>query len=134
MHEATGKLRILSDQRRHERYRLLCQPVSMLYVRTPAVRSPALAVKDVSVDGVSIYVDRALPVSTRVSIEFAASPVQLDVQGVVAWCRHRHEADKDAEHAVDAYVMGIELFSPMLLLLAFRDALPVEALVLEDSL
>ena len=134
MHEATAKLRILSDQRRHERYRLLYQPASMLYVRTPAVRSPAMAVKDVSVDGVSIYVDRALPVSTRVSVEFAGSPVQLDVQGVVAWCRPRHEADKDAEHAVDAYVMGIELFSPMLLLLAFRDALPVEALVLEDSL
>ena len=132
MHEATAKLRILTDQRKQERYRLNRQPDFPLYIRTPLSRSAAMAVKDVSVDGVSIYVEQPLPIAMRVSVEFAASPVQLDVQGVVAWCRPRHQADKDAEYATDAHVLGIELFSPMILLSAFRDALPVYALVLDD--
>ena len=90
-----------------------------------------MAVKDVSSGGVSVYFERELPILSRVSIEFTAPAMQLDVQGVVIWCRPRHEADIDARHEPNAYVVGIELFSPLMLLSAFRDALPVHALVMD---
>jgi hypothetical protein len=121
----------LSDQRRQERYRLLRQPDSPLYVRTPTLRTAAMAVKDVSRGGVSVYLERDFPTSSRVSIEFTAPAIQLEVQGLVAWCRPRQESDTDARHEIHAFVLGIELFSPMMLLSAFRDALPVQALVMD---
>jgi len=131
MNHTSTMAMILSDQRRQERYRLLRQPDSPLYVRTPMTRTAAMAVKDVSSGGVSVYLERELPVSSRVSIEFTAPALQLEVQGLVAWCRPRHEADTDARHELNAFVLGIELFSPMMLLSAFRDALPVHALVMD---
>ena len=131
MNQTSSKAMIPVDQRRQERYRLLRQPDSPLYIRTLTLRSVAMAVKDVSSGGVSVYFERELPILSRVSIEFTAPAMQLDVQGVVIWCRPRHEADIDARHEPNAYVVGIELFSPLMLLSAFRDALPVHALVMD---
>ena len=131
MNQASTNAQTSGDQRRQERYRLLRQPDSPLYIRTPMLRSAAMAVKDVSSGGVSVYLERDVPILSRVSIEFPAPAIQIEVQGVVIWCRPRHEADIDARHELNAYVLGIELFSPLMLLSAFRDALPVHALVMD---
>ncbi len=119
-----------SDQRKQDRYRLLRQPDALVYVRTGWARSAAMAIKDVSSAGVSLYLERALPVASRVSIEYAAPSMMMNVNGVVVWCRTRQDSDTDAGEGLRAWVLGIELFSPMMLLSAFRDALPVHALTM----
>ena len=128
MTSAEASMSNAANLRRQERYRLLRQPDAPLYVRTGWSRTTAMAIKDVSNGGVSLYLERELPVASRVSIEYAAPNLMLNVNGVVAWCRARHETDIDAAHDGDAYILGIELFSPMMLLSAFRDALPIHAL------
>jgi hypothetical protein len=128
MINATELMRLPAEQRKQERYRLLRQPDAQVVVRTGWLRSAAMAVKDVSHGGVSLYLERALPVASRVSIEYAAPALTLNVEGLVAWCRGRQDADTDLIHLPNAWVLGVELFSPVLLLSAFRDALPVHAL------
>lgn len=128
MNDTSALQRIAIEQRKQERYRLLRQPDAPVIVRTGWLRSPVMAVKDVSPGGVSLYLERELPVSTRLSIEYAAPGLTLNVEGLVAWCRARHESDTDLLHLPPAWVLGVELFSPMLLLTAFRDALPVHSL------
>jgi hypothetical protein len=128
MTSAEAAMSIMANLRRQERYRLLRQPDAPLYVRTGWSRVTAMAIKDVSNGGVSLYLERELPIAARVSIEYAAPTLMLNVLGVVAWCRARQETDTDTDHAGEAYILGIELFSPMMLLSAFRDALPVHAL------
>lgn len=64
------------------------------------------------------------------AIEFHSDGLTLDINGVVAWCREHRPSDE--EGADESFVLGIELFSPMLLLSAFRDALPKDAETFED--
>lgn len=118
----------IDQRRKQERYRLLRQLDAPVYVRSGWIRSEAMAVKDVSHGGVSLYLERELPVAARVSIEYAAPAMTLNVQGVVAWCRERQDQDTDLTTEARAWVLGVELFSPVMLLSAFRDALPVHAL------
>ncbi|MCX7057882.1 MAG: PilZ domain-containing protein [Pseudomonadota bacterium] len=128
MTSADATTSIAANLRRQQRYRLLRQPDATLYVRTGWLRATAMAIKDVSNGGVSVYLERELAIASRVSIEYAAPNLTLNVNGVVAWCRARQDTDIDTTHQGDAYILGIELFSPMMLLSAFRDALPVHAL------
>lgn len=121
---------LTADQRSQERFSLLRQPDAPLYVRTGWSRNVAMAIKDVSNGGVSLYLERELPIASRVCIEYSAPNLTLNVNGVVAWCRERDEHDIDALVGGAAYILGIELFSPMMLLSAFRGALPVQALAL----
>ncbi len=116
------------DLRKQERYRLLRQPAAALYIRAGRSFSEAMAIKDVSSGGVSVYLDHDLAVGSKVAVEYSAPHLTVNVNGMVIWCRARQESDEDAKYATDAYVLGIELFSPMILLSAFRDALPVHAL------
>jgi len=58
--------------------------------------------------------------------------VSVKVEGVVAWCRARGAEDTDIPAAAQAHVVGVELFSPTVLLTAFRDALPATALSAES--
>ena len=70
------------------------------------------------------------PADGPVAIEFHSDGLTLDINGVVAWCREHRPSDE--EGADESFVLGIELFSPMLLLSAFRDALPKDAETFED--
>jgi|HubBroStandDraft_6_1064221.scaffolds.fasta_scaffold288665_1 PilZ domain len=119
---------IVAEERKQERFRLLRQPAAPLFVCTVGMRAEALAVKDVSSSGVSLYLERPLPTASKVSIEYEARHLTLNVNGVIIWCRARQDSDIDVPDFAEACVIGVELFSPMLLLSAFRDALPVYAL------
>lgn len=119
-----------TEKRRQSRYRLAHQPYHPVYVIRGEERLRATSVNDVSDSGISLCLDAALPVTTPVAIEMRADGLTLDVNGVVAWCRgHR---PSDAEGTAEGYVLGIELFSPMMLLSAFRDALPADANTFES--
>jgi hypothetical protein len=120
-----------NDKRRQARYRLVHQPTAPVVVIHGAERLTATAVNDVSSSGISLCLGSALAVPTPVAIEFQSDGLTLDVNGVVAWCRGHRPSDE--EGADESFVLGIELFSPMLLLSAFRDALPHDAETFEDA-
>ena len=91
----------------------------------------ALAVKDVSVGGVGLYVEHPLSVGAPVLLEYVGE-VSLKVDGIVTWCRSRGADDADIPATVQAHVVGVELFGPTALLTAFQDALPAAALSAES--
>lgn len=115
LHEMT-----VAEERKQERFRLLRQPGEPLYVCTVAMRIEALAVKDVSSNGVSLYLERHMPIGSQVSIEYEAPHFKLSVNGMIIWCRARLDSDIDAPDSAAAWVIGVKLFSPMLLLSALR--------------
>jgi hypothetical protein len=114
-----------NEKRRQERHRLIHQPIAPVVVIHGDTRLTASAVNDVSSSGISLCLTTELPVPAPVAIEFQMDGMTLDVNGVVAWCRGHRPSDENIGHA--NFVLGIELFSPMLLLSAFRDALPQDA-------
>jgi PilZ domain len=119
-----------SEQRRQQRFRLVHQPAGPLYVIAAGKRHRATSINDVSSAGLSVCLDDALPVLTNVAIELESAGVTLDVNGVVVWCRaHRASDEAGSEHG---HVLGIELFSPMMLLSALRDALPGDVNAFEE--
>jgi hypothetical protein len=120
-----------NDKRRQARYRLIHQPTAPVVVVHGDERLTATAVNDVSSSGISLCLGRALAVPTQVAIEFQSDGLTLDVNGVVAWCRGHRPSDEEGSE--ESFVLGIELFSPMLLLSAFRDALPKDAETFEDA-
>jgi hypothetical protein len=120
-----------NDKRRQARYRLVHQPTVPVVVVHGDERLTATAVNDVSSSGISLCLGRALAVPTQVAIEFQSDGLTLDVNGVVAWCRGHRPSDEEGSE--ESFVLGIELFSPMLLLSAFRDALPKDAETFEDA-
>lgn len=119
------------EKRRQSRYRLAHQPAGPVFVLHGAQRLPATAVNDVSSSGISLCLSVAPPVTSRVAIEFLSDGMTLDVNGVVAWSRAHQPTDE--EGADESFVLGIELFSPMLLLSAFRDALPHDTLTFDEA-
>ena len=120
-----------NEQRRQARYRLVHQPGTPVVVIHGDERHVATAVNDVSSSGISLCLPVALSVPAPVAIEFEADGLTMDVNGVVAWCRGHRPSDE--EGADESFVLGIELFSPMMLLSAFRDALPKDAETFEDA-
>ena len=116
---------IVAEGRKQERFRLLRQPAAPLFVCALGMRTQVLAVKDVSSGGVSLYLERPLPTASHVSIEYEAEELTLNVNGVIIWWRARLDSDIDSPDLPESCVIGVELFSPMLLLSALRDALTV---------
>jgi hypothetical protein len=119
-----------SEQRRQTRYRLAHQPSTPVTVIHGSDRLTASAVNDVSSSGISLCLPTAVTVRTSVAIEFQSDGMTLDVNGSVAWCRQHRPSDEAGEDS--GFVLGIELYSPMLLLSAFRDALPADAQTFEE--
>jgi len=120
-----------ADQRRQQRFRLLHQPAGPLHVIAADQRHRATSINDVSSAGLSVCLDESLPVLTNVAIELESAGGTLDFNGVVVWCRaHRPSDEAGSEHG---HVLGIELFSPIMLLSALRDALPGDVKAFEET-
>lgn len=120
-----------AEQRRQTRYRLAHQPTTPVVVVYAGQRLTATAVNDVSSSGISVCLDAAVAVRTTVAIEFQSDGLTLDVNGSVAWCRPHWPSDEQGGDS--GHVLGIELYSPMLLLSAFRDALPRDAQTFDEG-
>ena len=103
------------EQRTEERLALSRQPSGKITVSTPFGRIESSRVRDISRSGISLEVDRPIGQETPVSVEYSESSLNLSVNGRLAWSR-TNEKPADAAVAASAYVVGIELFSPGLLL------------------
>jgi hypothetical protein len=103
-----------TEQRTEDRLALSRQPDGKLSVLTPFTRLGAMRVRDISRSGISVELERPISPETPVSVEYVADEINLSVTGRLAWARQT-TPDGD-QPAAASYVVGIELFSPGLLL------------------
>lgn len=75
------------------------------------------SVRDISNSGISLSMNGAIPVSEKVSVQYAGSQVSVEVYGRVAWCSETQVVEPQSRHP-GKYLMGVELLSPMMLLAA----------------
>ena len=102
------------EQRGEDRIVLSEQPQGRLTVLTSHSRVDAIRVRDISRSGISLELDRLIHPDTPVSVEYVQDALDLSVNGRLAWSRSN--SGSGDETAAAAYVVGIELFSPGLLL------------------
>jgi hypothetical protein len=71
--------------------------------------------RDISESGLSFYLDQALDISDKISLEYVAEDVKFEVFGRIAWCSQiPNGAHLNA--TAQSHLIGVELMSPMLLL------------------
>ncbi|MEN9704140.1 MAG: hypothetical protein RLZZ393_19 [Pseudomonadota bacterium] len=110
------------EQRRHERYRIDGPPGRRIHVVAGGLRHEIRLVNDVSVSGLSVRMGTPLAARTPVSVELDAGDLSIEIKGAVVWCRVR---PAEAGAATGDYDLGIEVFSPTVLLSAFEgDLIP----------
>jgi len=72
------------------------------------------SVRDISNSGMSLSINELTPISTKVSVQYAGSGVNMEVFGRVAWCNTTQSVEPDSKHP-GKFLMGVELMSPMML-------------------
>ena len=76
-------------------------------------------VRDVSSSGMSLVADLQLPVPTKVTIEYLAPGVRVEVFGSVGWCQPVDKIAPCTPHS-SGFVLGVELFAPSVLAAVLR--------------
>ena len=80
------------------------------------------AIKDVSNSGASFFVDVELFPPAKVTIEYVAPGMKLEVNGVVAWSLQINKLPSvPNQSSPGRYILGVELISQMLLLAWLRE-------------
>ena len=110
-----------AEKRQQQRYRLARHPDGRVFLRSAGEECLIYGIRDVSNQGLSVQLDRALPVPSPVEIEYRAPKLALTLNGMVAWCKEHPDGEDSG------YLLGVELFCPQILLVAFRDVLAVSA-------
>jgi len=101
------------NQRKPQRFPLDKLPHdAVVMVRSQSSVQPVHQIRDISDSGISFYVDDALDVSARITIEYSDHSMKIEVYGRVAWCSRRTE--------LPGFATGIELLSPMMLYAVLR--------------
>ena len=110
-----------TEKRLQQRYRLARHPEGRVLLRSAGIDCVILGIRDVSNQGLSVHLDRSLAVPAPVEIEYRAPRLALTLNGVVVWCR------ENADTETGGFMIGVELFCPQILLVAFRDVLAPSA-------
>ncbi|GAC1479850.1 MAG: hypothetical protein NVS1B6_20640 [Steroidobacteraceae bacterium] len=103
------------EQRKQPRYPLIQQPVGEFRLRAPTAAYPIKVINDISSSGMRIYLDDELTPRLQVAIEYFEPSLKLEVNGIVAWCVSRLRTADEADDR-GRFIIGIQLFSPMLLM------------------
>lgn len=99
----------------HQRYPLVRQAPGEFRLLTPTEMYPISVIKDISTSGIRVYLNAPLDERLRIAIEYVEPTLKLELKGMVAWCTE-HENDAGALESSGRYVVGIQLFSPVLLM------------------
>ncbi|MDB6084176.1 MAG: hypothetical protein JWN43_2057, partial [Gammaproteobacteria bacterium] len=75
---------------------------------------PVEVIKDISSSGLRMYLNTHLAERLQIAIEYIEPALKLEMSGTVAWCVTGEEGDAAAAHG--RYIVGIQLFSPVLLM------------------
>jgi PilZ domain len=103
------------EQRRHHRYPLVRQAAGEFRLLTPAGAYPIDVIKDISSSGIRVYLNTYLAERLPISVEYADPTIKLELNGMVAWCVAQ-EQESEAIETFGRYIVGIQLFSPVLLM------------------
>jgi hypothetical protein len=103
------------EHRKHQRYPLARQAPGEFRLLTPTEAFTIDVIKDISNSGIRVYLNTPLAECLRISIEYVEPSLKLELNGLVAWCTEE-ENDGGAVEASGRYVVGIQLFSPVLLM------------------
>ena len=103
------------EQRHHPRHLLLHQPVGEFRLQTPTADYPIKVINDISGSGIRFYLDTCLTSHLQVAIAYAEPSLKLEVNGMVAWCTARAGTEDEADDR-GRFIVGVQLFSPMLLM------------------
>ena len=103
-----------NEQRLESRLSLDHQPTGRLTLCTAYERLDPRTVRDVSTKGISMEIDRPVAQHTAIEIEYEEGSIDIRVNGRVAWVKPNTAPGLDT--VTGGYVVGIELFSPGLLL------------------
>ena len=103
------------EHRKHHRHPLARQPVGGFRLLTPAAAYPIDVIKDISSSGIRVYLNTCLAERLQIAVEYVEPSLKLELYGLVAWCAAQEE-NSDAIKTYGRYVVGIQLFSPVLLM------------------
>jgi PilZ domain len=103
------------EQRKHQRYPLVRQAAGEFRLLTPVGTYAIDVIKDISSSGIRVYLNTYLAERLAVSVEYVESTLKLELNGTVAWCAAQEE-ETGASETFGRYVVGVELFSPVLLM------------------
>jgi hypothetical protein len=103
------------EQRKHHRYPLVRQAAGEFRLLTPTAAYPIDVIKDISSSGIRVYLDTCLAERLPISVEYVEPTLKLELNGMVAWCTAQEEGT-DTIETFGRYVVGVQLFSPVLLM------------------
>jgi len=103
------------EHRKDLRYPLVRQAAGEFRLLTAAAAYPIEVIKDISSSGIRVYLNTCLAERLQVSIEYVEPTLKLELNGMVAWCTELEERT-DAVETYGRYIVGIQLFSPVLLM------------------
>jgi hypothetical protein len=103
------------EHRKHQRYPLAQRAPGEFRLLTPTETFPIEVIKDISNSGIRVYLNTPLAERLRIALEYVEPTLKLELNGMVAWCT-AHEDDGGVVETCGRYVVGIQLFSPVLLM------------------
>lgn len=71
--------------------------------------------RNISESGLSFFINIPIDVSEKIGIAYADGRVKVEVFGRVAWCSQILKTEVQPVVATGRYLVGVELFSPMML-------------------
>ena len=103
------------EQRKDQRYPLVRRAAGEFRLLTADAAYPIEVIKDISSSGIRVYLNTHLAERLQVSVEYLEPTLKLELNGMVAWCTAQEEPT-DAVETYGRYIVGIQLFSPVLLM------------------
>ena len=100
------------EQRKHPRHVIGRQSPGKFRLLTPAAAYPIAEIRDISSSGIRVFLDVRLTERLEIVVEYSEATLKLEMKGRVAWCTEQTDGAATMEHG--RYIVGIELFSPLL--------------------
>ncbi len=94
------------NQRRHRRF-----IVDVMELKSSAVFSSEVVIRDIGISGVSLITDRRLDVGSHYSISIIDGGRDIILKGEVIWCSESQPAQSCSDHAHLKYAAGMKFMS-----------------------
>lgn len=113
------------EKRGYERYLLTNRPAGKIVLQAGGSHYHIKGINNISTSGVSVFLDEAVRVPARVTLEFGTDHMRLETCGTAIWCAFRNGQDsQDLDQG--CYVLGIELLSPLFFYTMLGFAAPLD--------
>jgi hypothetical protein len=103
--------------RRENRHKFRGHPKGKLLIHVKGVCIPAVSVRDVSMNGMSLVLDSDEVGLGVVTFEYKSESIDIKVEGIVVW-----KFIEEKEAGKPQYVLGLELLGSSMLLASLMDS------------